>query len=348
MAPFWWMVALWVDGIGLGQAPSALLGRGHLDRVNACLYGHVVDFTHNHGVDRRIWSPALGRRRDLYVYVPPGYDPARRYPLAIFLHGAAQDEQFFLQAQVEQFDRAIHDGLLPPVILAAPDGSIHGRPTLRDPASFWANSRAGDFEDYLMTDVWKFLMENFPIRQEREAHALVGASAGGSAAFALAIKHRERVKVAMGFMPLLNLRYVDCHGHYRRPFDPDCFAMRERMHCLEPLGRRRMFVLRFGDLFVPLFGHGAQAVAGLSRINPLELMERCDLQPGELDLYVAYGGKDEFNVAAQVESFLYCAEQRGIDVAVDYDPNGKHDLATGTRMLHPALRWVGERVSATP
>jgi pimeloyl-ACP methyl ester carboxylesterase len=348
MQPFPLMVALWVGGIGLGQAPPALLGRHQLERANACLHGKVVDFTHNHGADHRIWSPALCERRDMYVYLPPGFDPAQSYPLAIFLHGAAQDEHFFLQSQVEHFDRAIHDGLLPPIIIAAPDGSIHGRATLRDPTSFWANSRAGNFEDYVMTDVWNFLMEHFPIRPERNAHALVGASAGGSAAFALAIKHKDRVKVAMGFMPLLNLRYVDCQGHYRRPFDPDCVAMRERMHSLEALGRRRLIVLRFGDLFVPLFGRGDEAVAGMSRINPLELMERCDLQPGELDLYVAYGGMDEFNVTAQVDSFLYCAGMRGIEVTVDFDPTGKHDLATGLRQLPSALRWAAERVGGAP
>src|SRR5262249_49870676 len=40
-----------------------------LDRLNAELKGHVVDFTHNHGVDNRMWSPALGKKRDMYVYL---------------------------------------------------------------------------------------------------------------------------------------------------------------------------------------------------------------------------------------------------------------------------------------
>src|SRR5207302_237069 len=106
----------------------------------------------------------LQQRRDLYVYLPPGFDPCKHYPLAIFLHGAAQDEEFFLQTQVEQFDRAIAEGRLQPVIIAAPDGSMHGRATLHHPATFWANSRAGNFEDYLMGDVWNFLLKAFPIR----------------------------------------------------------------------------------------------------------------------------------------------------------------------------------------
>ncbi len=338
------LLALWVDLIGLGQGPPSLLGGPQIQHVQRHLHGQLLDFTANHGCDRRIWSPALRERRDLYVYLPPGFDPSRRYPLAIFLHGAGQDEQFFLQTQVESFDRAIAQGQLPPVIIAAPDGSFHGRATLRHPATFWCNSQAGCFEDFVMTDVWNFLMTRFPIRPEREAHALFGASMGGSAAFALAIKHRDRVKIAVGFMPLLNLRYVDCHGHYRAPYDPECVGLRTEWRGHEALGRRRLFVLRFNELFGPLFGRGDAGLAGLSSINPLELMERLDLRPGELELFVAYGCRDEFNVAAQVQTFLVAARQRGIDVTVECDPAGKHDLATGRRLLPAALQWAAPRV----
>src|SRR5207249_4246 len=91
-----------------------LLFRGELARINRSLCGQVLDFTNNHGKDRRIWSPALNARRDLYVYLPPGYDPCKRYALAIFLHGAAQDEKFFLQDVVKDLDQAIACGQLPP------------------------------------------------------------------------------------------------------------------------------------------------------------------------------------------------------------------------------------------
>ncbi len=58
-----------------------------LNRVNRQIHGRIVDFTHNHGADRRIWSPALQQKRDLYVYLPPGFDPCRQYPLLLWLHG---------------------------------------------------------------------------------------------------------------------------------------------------------------------------------------------------------------------------------------------------------------------
>src|SRR5207253_5204684 len=135
-----------------------------------------------------IWSAALCQKRDLYVYLPPGYDPAKKYPLGIFLHGATQDEQFFLGGLVERFDKAIVQGKLPPFIVAVPDGSILGRPSFLQIASFFANTDAGRFEDYSMEDVWDFMMATFSIRPEREAHALIGASLRGSAAVAHAIQ----------------------------------------------------------------------------------------------------------------------------------------------------------------
>lgn len=337
----WCWLALWVEIIGLGQGPPAPFGRHQLQRIERSLCGQLLDFTHNHGADRRIWSPSLGERRDLYVYLPPGYDPSRQYPMTILLHGAAQDELFFLQAQVGLFDRAIAEGRVSPFIMAVPDGSLRGRATALKPASFWTNSKAGAFEDYVMCDVWNFVHANFSVRPEREAHALTGASMGGSAAFALAMKHKDRVKTAIGFAPLLNLRYVDCHGKYRTPFDPCCVGLREQMNGKEALGRRRLFTLRFDTLFAPLFGRGDEAVANLAAINPYELMDT--IAPGELNLYVAYGGRDEFNVAAQVESFLYKARARGIEVTADYDPEGGHDLRTGLKLFPSAVRWTAER-----
>ena len=130
------------------------------------LHGQVLDFTHNHGADNRIYSPALCQFRDVYVYLPPGYSPDKKYPMGIFLHGNNQDEQFFLMKPVQLFDEAIACGKLPPVIVVAPDGSIQGRPSFFNSSSCYANTRAGNFEDYLMCDVWNFVMENFSVRPE--------------------------------------------------------------------------------------------------------------------------------------------------------------------------------------
>ncbi|MBY0230123.1 MAG: esterase family protein [Gemmataceae bacterium] len=339
------MVSLWVDGLGMGQVPHALLGPCQVARANAQMKGRLLYFDRKLLTDHRLWSPALRERRRLLVYLPPGYDPGRKYPLALFLHGAAQDEKFFLQALAIPFDRAICAGLMPPVIIAAPDGSIRGRSGLLDVASFWADTKAGQFEQYLMGDVWDFLHREFPLREGRESKAIIGVSMGGSAAMRLGIAHKDRVKCVLAVMPLLNLRYADCRGEYRTPFDPACTSFQDRYKGWDALGRRRIFVLRNKDLYTPLFGKGQEVVDGMSRLSPIEQVMRGELAPGELDLYVGWGAKDEFNVAAQCESFLHEARRRGIEVAAEVDPKGRHDVATGLRLLPGMARWASGRVA---
>ncbi len=313
-----------------------------LDAVNASLAGQVVDYTHNHGADRRIWSEALHEKRDLYVYLPPGFDPCKQYPVFLYLHAFTQDESHFLKYIVPLFDRAMACGHLPPAIVACPDGSIPGEPAFFRSASFYANSRAGCFEDYVMRDVWPFLVEHFPIRPEREAHVICGGSMGGSAAFRLAFTYPETFRIIIGIFPAVNLRWVDCHGRYLSDFDPDCWGVRTRLHSHEVVGRfyGGVVKVRFGYLSRPLFGRGAPALDGVAAINPIEVMDAADVQPGQFDMYIAYGDRDEFNIGAQVESFVYRARERGLGVTVRCLPDGRHDVETGARLFPGATCWV--------
>jgi S-formylglutathione hydrolase FrmB len=325
-----------VCGIGLRPCQWA-----RLEHLNAQLHGSLLDFTRNHGADRRIYSPALGERRDLYVYLPPGFDPNRAYPAMILMHGLAQDEQFFLRVAPE-FDAAMACGQLPPFIIVAPDGSIRGKPSILRGASFYLNTNAGRFEDWIVCDVWNFLRTNFPIRPEREAHILCGGSAGGFGAYNIGFKHRDEFKILAGFLPALNLRYQDCHGRYFAPFDPNCTGLRERLRPWQPIARYYgLIAIREKQLAWPLFGKDRDAIRRLAVENPVEMLDRCNIQPGEFDMFVAYGGRDEFNIAAQVESFLHVAHQRGLTVEVAYDPNGHHVPATAHRLFPDFVRWLG-------
>src|SRR5262249_50956652 len=143
-----------------------------------------------------------------------------RYPVVIFLHGFGQDEHILL-GLAPKIDEEICQGVLPPVIIAAPDGSLSGKSSVFQPGSFFLNSHAGDFESWVLQDVWDFVCEQYSIRPEREAHVLAGVSMGGFAAFNLGIRYRHAFGAAVAFHPPLNLRWVDCQGHYFANFDPN-------------------------------------------------------------------------------------------------------------------------------
>ena len=108
-----WLGALLVLGVvaPAAEATPRPFTRWQLQCTNHRLHGQVVDYTHNHGQDRRIWSEALQCKRDLYVYLPPCYDPARRYPLMLYFHTFRDDElSFFSDGVVEFIDKAIAEG----------------------------------------------------------------------------------------------------------------------------------------------------------------------------------------------------------------------------------------------
>src|SRR5207244_348318 len=157
-------------------------------------------------------------------------------------------------------------------------------------------------------------------------HVVAGVSMGGGAAFHTAIKYSDQFKTAAAFFPPLNLRWEDCHGRYRAPFDPDCWGWRtdfSRGH--EVIGRfYGFFVVRQRRVGFPVLGRpDAETVGNISRDNPIEMLDAYDVRDGDLGLYVGYGGRDQFFIDAQVESFLYRARERGVTVAVEYLPNGK-------------------------
>jgi len=345
-----WMAALLTLLAGVAPATAHYIPHlFELERLNRRLGGQVIDCTNHHGSDHRIWSDALHQKRDMYVYLPPNFDPNKCYPLVIWLHGFTQDEHSFIKSVAEHIDRMIVAGELPPAIVAAPDGSLSGRSglTFLSPGSFFLNSKAGNFEDFLMVDVWDFLHKHYPIRPEREAHALVGVSMGGGAAFHTAIKYRDRVGVAVGFMPPLNLRWVDCHDRYMADFDPECWGWRTDIsHGHETVGRFFGVVnIQLKRVLDPLYDRkDPMSLVKISEENPIEMIDRLNLKPGELELCVAYGGKDQFNIDAQVESFLHVAKQRGLCVHVCYDPNGKHDGATADRLFPCVQKWLGPRL----
>jgi S-formylglutathione hydrolase FrmB len=337
----------------VANAPAAQAGvidTVELAWIRHQIRGTLLDFTANHGRDNRVYSPSLGKCRDLYVYLPPCYDPSLRYPVVFFLHGFAQDERSFFYA-VPELDRAIRSGRMPGTIVIAVDGAINGRMGLfkSDNSSFYVNSKAGNFEDYLMVDVWNWAHERFPIRPEREAHVLTGPSMGGGAAFDLGMRHRDRIGVVAAIFPPVNLRYVDCHNNYRANFNPCCWGWRtQASNPREVVGvyLGGLLKIRMRSFIDPLYDWGEPAVAQLSFHNPAEHLEREPIYNGELAMYIAYGLRDQFNLDAQVQSFLAIAQRNGVEVTVHCDRRGGHDLRTAFRLMPGTINWIGARLQA--
>lgn len=322
-------------------------GRRDLDRLNRRLAGQVVDYTDNHGEDRRAFSPILGMPRDLYVYLPPGYDPRRAYPLVLFLHMAYVDEHAFLDTRaLGDLDGLIRRGECPPMILAAPDGNYGERDRLRKYHSFFLNGLGGRFEDHLLQEVIPFVESRFSIRPGRESHALLGISAGGLGAMSLAIRHRDRFGAVATLGGPLNLRYSNADGDYFEDFDPTTYRWKTRYDPDEVVGIyfHGLMKVPARRLISPVFGEGDEAVARIMAINPADLLFSTDLRPGELAMYVNYAGQSEWNFDAQGRSFAWLAARRGIGVTLVEDPGAQHDPRYFRANVPDAFLWLGRNL----
>mgnify|MGYP002784761728 CR=1 FL=1 len=348
-------VALMSTGVAWGQQASVdalyintAKGMDVTEYTGLChkLKGRIVDHTSNHGKDNRIWSRAMYQWRDLYIYLPPQYDPNKRYPIMLLLHPYSTDERGLLHL-LPMIDDAIVQGRMPPLIVALPDGSLDGKGCFDKPGSFFLNSRSGDYEDFILQDVWDFVCTRYPIRPERGAHVLAGVSMGGYAAFNIGLRYRQFFGVVMGIHPPLNPRWADVDGNPRAKFDPRRWGWRtgfDNPHeVIANFGGP--FKYRMGDVIRPVFGIGEEAFVNISCNNPLELVINTKLRNGELAMFVGYAGRDEFNIDAQVESFLYYCKFKGLGVAVAFEPDGRHDKHTASKMMPAALDWLGNQIA---
>ena len=320
-------------------------GKDEVADLNKKLAGRVLDFTANHRHDRRICSPALGEKRDVYVYLPPGYDGTTPYPLMIWLHGIGQDEKNFLYV-AEKIDEAVRRGTFPPIVVVAPDGSVDGRPCLYNSGSFFVNSKAGRFEDWITDDVYDFAHKTFRLRPEREANVISGGSMGGSGAFILGFKHREKFGQIVGIMPGLNARYQDCHGDYHADYDPNCVGWRTKFRPLMVLGRfKGLIPVRQGWLIRPLFDRGENPLAFIIAHNPIEMLDAYRIRPNEFGIFIGYGTADELNLDAQAEQFADAARCRGIPLTLVAVQGGKHSTtSTGLKVFPHLGLWLTERL----
>jgi S-formylglutathione hydrolase FrmB len=341
------IAALVLLATGVVPARAQVFDLVNLDHLNSKLQGRVIDFTQNHGADRRLCSPILGRPRDLYVYLPPGYDPAVAYPLILFLHGADVDEHDFLDpGDLKALDGMISQGEIPPVIIAAPDGTLEGKNRITSTHSLWVNGLGGRFEDHIVNEIVPFLMHTYSIRPEREAHALLGVSAGGFGAMAIALKHRDLFGAVATIGGPLNMRYDNCNGRYGEDFDPATYRERTEYDPDMIIARYYFGLLRrrVKKYLEPLYGPGPDMIAKIARDNPADLLASTGLQPGELAMYVHYPGRDNYNFDAQDKSFAWLAAQRGIAVELAEDPTGRHNLPYIERAEPPAYLWLGRHI----
>src|ERR1051325_10467106 len=131
--------------------------------------------------------------RDLYVYLPPGYEEgAARYPVAWGLSGFTGRGRMLLNDNpwmpgiADRMDALIAQGLAKPMILALPDCFTHLG------GSQYVNSPAlGDYEDYVIRELVPFVDGRYRTLASAEHRGVIGKSSGGYGALMLGMRHPD-------------------------------------------------------------------------------------------------------------------------------------------------------------
>ena len=317
-----------------------------LEKLNRAMHGRIVDHTNNHGCDFRQYSSVLCEKRDLYVYLPPCYDPSKKYSLIVWFHGAFGDEQGILTGHgIKEYDEMVANGCAEPAIIALPDGTYCGTNQITSQHSFWINGRGGNFEDHLFIDVIPFVLKNYPIKDGRQHHAIGGLSAGGFGAVSIGLKHRDYFSATAALSAPVNMRYNTVSGRYFKNFDPCTYCWREEYKPNQIVGRYLMIPLRAKNLLEPVFGPREIVMNRILTENPADLLATTNLQPGELKIHLHAAGWDNFNFDAQSESFVWLAKCRNVNVEYHKDNKAKHMVGYFKRNMGHAFKWLAEQVS---
>ena len=146
-------------------------------------------------VSTRLRGNALGDpfERDLYCYLPHGYDAdQKRYPVIYFLSGYTGSGRLLLNADAfaesmdQRLDRLIASGDMAPAIVVMPDCF-----TRLGGSQYLNSSAVGRYEDYLIEELVPFVDSSLRTMNGREHRAVTGKSSGGYGAMRVAMRHPD-------------------------------------------------------------------------------------------------------------------------------------------------------------
>jgi enterochelin esterase family protein len=146
-------------------------------------------------------SKALGRRRPLRVYTPPGYDkdPAARFPVLYLFHGSGDNEATWTSFGHAHLiaDNLLAQGKAKAMIVVMTDGHAVVGPEAR-------GKNVEMFGKDLLEDVMPFVEANYRTKADRESRAIVGLSMGGGQSLTVGLNHLELFAWVGGFSSAIN------------------------------------------------------------------------------------------------------------------------------------------------
>lgn len=162
--------------------------------------------------------------RDLYVYLPPGYESGEgRYPVAWCLSGFTGRGRMLLNDSpwtpgiADRMDALLAAGAAKPMILALPDCFTHLG------GSQYVNSPAlGNYEDHVIEELVPFVDSRYRTLAAPEHRGVIGKSSGGYGALTLGMRHPDVFQAVVCHSGDIHFEYC-----YKRDFGPALRTIRK-------------------------------------------------------------------------------------------------------------------------
>jgi S-formylglutathione hydrolase FrmB len=309
----------------------------------------VADPGHGSVITDTLWSQALGTKKSVVVYLPPSYagSPARRYPVAYYLHGLFGSETDWTKnGHID----AVMDSLVaaggPEMIVVMPDGDDSWYTTWNslityDSCRLTAPARERPetycvpwqhYDDYIARDVVQFADKKYRTLADRRHRAVAGLSMGGLGAVALSLEYPEVWAAAASHSGVLAPLYMG-----PAPFDghPRWAATAAELE--------RHWGRSFWQSMLPAFGR--DTAAWWSR-DPGRRLERLVARKGKSAapaLFADCGTGDGMYIDEN-RAFRWKAEQLGVPLVYHEWP-GKHDWPYWSTHVPESLGWIGAQIA---
>jgi enterochelin esterase-like enzyme len=203
----------WMRKAAIGQPFNLLVipgdGPQPWDIDPAISHGTVVREVHD--------SAVLGAPRYLNVYLPPGYDATRTYPVLYLLHGGGNDYGHWVFDGTADLimDTLIARGVLPPTVVVMPDGNVMDRHRVPGATrlTFGEEFRAEMLRvhpRYLTEDVFPFAEGRY--RVDSGNRAVAGLSLGCLQTWNLLCTHPGQFTAAGLFSGTAEMDKLDASG----------------------------------------------------------------------------------------------------------------------------------------
>jgi S-formylglutathione hydrolase FrmB len=293
-----------------------------------------------------LWSRALGTKKAVVIYLPPSYStqPARRYPVAYYLHGLnGAETDWTTLGQLNVVADSLAATGRPEVIVVMPDGdngyytkwstlitvyACRRTPPERESADTYCVRRP-HYDDYIARDVVQFVDGKYRTQPVRGRRAIAGLSMGGYGAMALAFQYPDVFSAAASHSGVLSPLYAGA-----TPFAaPPAYAASRA-----EIQRRWNWLWRY---IRPIFGRdpaGWWSRDPARRLSQLVAQRGNDAAPA---LFADVGTADGF--ADQSRAFKWEVERLGVPLTYHEWPGG-HNWLYWRAHVGESLAFLTDRI----